>query len=161
MSERGVPSTIPRGRIVTGPDMPDEAPSTKAILAQLATNGDHAAQAASVAVTIWSAIDLALAPIVGQRGFAALYKRSLQLTGVDFPCLATVQDAVVQVAEFSVLHAVLSQQENPTAAAASVALLGNFHDLLTKLIGRSLTDRLLRSVCETTSSGRPAQDISL
>ncbi|MDO9002430.1 MAG: hypothetical protein Q7V20_03115 [Aquabacterium sp.] len=140
--------------------MPDEAPSTKAILAQLAANGAHEAQAASIAVTTWSAIDVALSPIVGQRGFAALYKRSLQLTRVDFPCLAAAQDGVLQVAEFSVLHEVLAQQDSSTAAAASAALLENFYDLLTKLIGRSLTDRLLRTVCETTSSGRPAQDTS-
>ncbi|MDI1261269.1 hypothetical protein [Aquabacterium sp.] len=158
--EQGVPSTIPRGRIVTGPNMPNEAPSTKAILAQLAANGAHAAQAASIAVTTWTAMDVALSPIIGQRGFAALYKRSLQLTRVEFPCLATVQDSVLQLAEFSVLHAVLAQQSSATAAAASAALLENFYDILTTLIGRSLTDRLLRPVCETTSSGQPAQDTS-
>jgi hypothetical protein len=158
--EQGVPSTTPRGRVVTGPNMPNEAPGTKAILAQLAANGAHAAQAASIAVTTWSAMDAALSPIIGQRGFAALYKRSLQLTRVEFPCLAAVQDGVLQLAEFSVLHAVLAQQPSATAAAASAALLESFHDLLTTLIGQSLTDRLLRPVCETTSCGRPAQDTS-
>lgn len=159
-AERGVALSIPRGRIVTGPDMPNEAQGTKALLAQLAANSAHAAQAASMAVTTWSAMDEALSPIIGQRGFAALYKRSLQLTRVGFPCLATVQDSVLQTAEFSVLHAVLAQQDSATAAAASAALLANFHELLTKLIGPSLTDRLLRPVCDTTSSGRPAQDTS-
>lgn len=158
--EQGVPSTIPRGRIVTGPDMPNQAPGTKAILAQLATNGAHAAQAASIAVTTWSAMDAALSPIIGQRGFAALYKRSLQLTRVEFPCLASVQEGVLNLAEFSVLHAVLAQQPSASAAAASAALLENFYDLLTTLIGRSLTDRLLSPICDTTSSGRPAQDTS-
>lgn len=138
--------------------MPNQAPGTKVIIAQLAANAAHAAQAASIAVTTWSAMDAALSPIIGQRGFAALYKRSLQLTRVEFPCLATVQEGVLNLAEFSALHAVLAQQPSASAAAASAALLENFYDILTSLIGRPLTDRLLRPICETTSSGRPAQD---
>lgn len=140
--------------------MPNEAPATKAILAQLAANGADAAQTASIAMATWSAMDAALSPIIGQRGFAALYKRSLQLTRDEFPVLATVQEGVLQLADFSVLHEVLAQQPGATAASASAALLENFYDLLTTLIGPSLTDRLLRPVCETTSSGRPAQDTS-
>jgi len=58
------------------------------------------------------------------------------------------------------LSTALAEQEGPTAVAASVALLETFYDLLTNLIGRSLTDRLLRSVWESPTSGHPAQDTS-
>jgi len=139
---------------------PNEAEGAKAILAHLASTGAHAEDTANVAASTWSALDTALSPIIGQRGFAALYKRSLQLTRPQFAWLADVQDGVSPVADFSMLSTALAEQEGPTAVAASVALLETFYDLLTNLIGRSLTDRLLRSVWESPTSGHPAQDTS-
>lgn len=141
-------------------DMPSEAQDTKATLAHLASTGAHAEDTARMALTMWSAMDTALSPIIGQRGFAALYKRSLQLTRTQFSWLASIQEGVAQVADFAPLNAALAEQTGPTAVAASVALLETFYDLLTNLIGRSLTDRLLISVWEKPTSGHPAQDTS-
>jgi len=140
--------------------MPSEAQGSKATLAQLAASGASANHTADIAVTTWGAIGAVLSPIVGQRGFAALYKRSLQLTGADFAWLAEVQDGALQTADFLALRTALAAQTDPVASAASTALLKNFHDLLTTLIGRSLTDRLLNSVWEKPTSGHPAQDTS-
>jgi hypothetical protein len=47
--------------------------------------------------------------------------------------------------DFDALQANLAQQSSDIAAAASGALFQSFHDLLTTLIGGSLTERLLRS----------------
>jgi hypothetical protein len=140
--------------------MPIEAPSTQAALAQLTSQGTNAAHTADMAVAIWSAMEEALSPIIGQRGFAALYKRSLQLARVQHVCLGSVQDGVSQTADFSTLKIALAEQTGPDAMAASTALTMAFHDLLVNLIGQSLTDRLLRSVWEKPTSGHPAQDNS-
>lgn len=147
-------------RNVTGLNLPSEAQGAKAILAHLASNGANAEDTANVAASTWSAMDAALTPIIGQRGFAALYKRSLQLTHAQFPWLASLQESASPVPDFSPLRATLADQAGPTSVAASVALLETFYDLLTHLIGRSLTDRLLRSVWDTPTSGHPAQDTS-
>lgn len=137
-----------------------EARSTRSALAQLTSQGADAEHVASIALAAWSAMDAALAPIIGQKGFAALYKRSLQLTSMHHACLGSVQDGVGHLADFSVLKITLAQQICPDAMAASAALMTSFYDLLANLIGRSLTDRLLRSVWDTPTSGHPAQDIS-
>lgn len=141
-------------------DMPSKAQGAKAVLAHLASTGAHAEDTARMAVSMWSAMDTALSPIIGQRGFAALYKRSLQLTRAQFSWLASIQEGVAQVADFTPLSTALAEQTGPTAVAASVALLETFYDLLSNLIGRSLTDRLLISVWEEPSSGHPAQETS-
>ena len=46
------------------------------------------------------------------------------------------------------------------AAAASDALMRTFYDLLSQLIGPSLTERLLHSVLAKLSSGPAAQETS-
>lgn len=145
--------------------MPSAAQDTKALLANaivvyLGPQAGSAAQIAHVALLIWTATSGALSPIIGQRGMTALYKRSLQVTCEAFPCLVAVQDEQSLVADFSLLQAVLAQQDDEVATAANQALLGTFYDLLTSLIGRSLTDRLLRSAWENLSSGHAAQDTS-
>ncbi len=102
-----------------------------------------ALRVADAAVTAWRELDAALSPIIGQRGVAALYQRSLYLTRIDYPWLAGVHQATVRAGEFAPLHTVLSQQTSATAAGACSALLATFRDLLTRLIGASLTEGLL------------------
>ena len=97
-----------------------------------------ALRVADAAVTAWRELDAALSPIIGQRGVAALYQRSLYLTRIDYPWLAGVHQATVRAGEFAPLHTVLSQQTSATAAGACSALLATFRDLLTRLIGASL-----------------------
>lgn len=98
---------------------------------------------ADAAVTTWRELDAALSPIIGQRGVAALYQRSLYLNRSDYPWLAGVHQATLRVGEFAPLHAVLTQQTSTIAADACNALLATFRDLLTRLIGMSLAERLL------------------
>ena len=54
----------------------------------------------------------------------------------------------------------LSQQTSATAAAANSALLQMFFDLLGRLIGTPLAERLLPSMRDTPNSGDAAQDTS-
>jgi hypothetical protein len=128
--------------------------------ARLTAKGAQPEQVAEAAVSAWRDIDAALSPVVGKRGVAALYARSLHLTCASHPCLAGVQDSALSIVEFDSLHAALSRQTASNAAAASAALLQTFTELLTKLIGASLTERLLRPVWHNPSSGDAAQDTS-
>lgn len=127
-------------------------------LGTAAADGANAGQIADIAVAIWSAIDGALSPVVGPRGSAALYKRSLHLARTDFPWLATAYEGAVHPGDFSALRATLAKQNALAAAAAHDATLQIFHDLLADLIGRPLTQRLLQSVWESPSSGNAVQD---
>ena len=117
-------------------------------------------EVAAAAVSTWRSVEAALSPIIGKRGVAALYQRSLFLTRVLHPCLASVHEGALQPGEFAALHGVLSKQPAATAAAASHALLETFRGLLANLIGEALTERLLKSVWDKPSNGPAVQDTS-
>lgn len=122
--------------------------------------GADAAQIAAAVFAIWEEVDDALTPIIGPRGVAALYYRSLHLTGAIHPWLADQQDLVKAAVNPAALKSVLSQQDSAAAAAAGSAFFQTFHELLASLIGASLTKRLLSSVWENSLGGSPAQDTS-
>jgi hypothetical protein len=73
----------------------------------------------------------------------ALYTYSLHLGRNDYPWLADVHQATVQAGEFAQLHAALARQPCAEAEAASQSLQTIFQNLLVRLIGAALTDRLL------------------
>ena len=129
-----------------------------ASLAQLAAHGANVGQIADAAVATWRSIDAVLSPIIGQGGVAALYKRSLYLSRGDHPWLAVAAEDALQPDDFATLHRALAKQTSGNAAAANGALLTTFSDLLTSLIGASLTERLLQSVWDHTSSGHAVQE---
>ncbi len=133
----------------------------RASLAPLALDGADAEHVANAARSIWRDVDAALSPIIGQRGVAALYRRSLDLVRADHPCLVAVYDAAFERDEFLALQAVLARQESSDAAGANDALLQTFCDLLTTLIGASLTERLLQTVWDKHRSGDAARGTSL
>lgn len=117
-----------------------------------------ASQIAAAVFATWEEIDDALTPIIGPRGVAALYYRSLHLTGATHPCLAAKHDIVKPAINPKALESILAQQESAAAAAAGSAFLQTFHDLLASLIGPTLTERLLRRVWANSLSDAPAQD---
>jgi hypothetical protein len=118
----------------------------EATLAQWVEESADAAELADSTCSVWRGVAGALKPIVGQRGFEALYKRSLHLAqqqqpGLDFGAY----DESLGIDDFHPLHAALARQTLADAALASSELLRNFHELLASLIGEALTERLLRS----------------
>ena len=141
-----------------------EEPGKQAPPAQLAAQAAGARQIADAASATWRGVDAALSPVIGQRGVAALYRRSLVLTGREHPCLSDVRagtdDALAPAvsAVFASLHTVLSLQAGETAADAQDALLQTFCDLLGSLIGAPLTERLLQPIRDNLSSGPAVQD---
>ena len=129
-------------------------------LADRVENGANATQIADAIVSAWQEIEAVLSPIIGQRGVAMLYKRSLYLIGPTHAWLAGTHESIQTTADLSTLKSLFEQQSSANAAAAGDAFLQTFRDLLSSLIGPSLTERLLRPVWASFSSGPPAQDIS-
>jgi hypothetical protein len=118
-----------------------------------------AGQIADAMVTTWQAVDVALAPIIGSRGVAALYQRSIFLTSGAHPWLASLQDGVDGRIDLAALKAAFAQQTSADASAGGNALLQAFHQLLASLVGASLTERLLHSVWADPPNSLP-QDTS-
>jgi len=122
--------------------------------------GDDASaeQIAEAVVSTWQGIEAALSPVIGKRGVAALYERSLYLSGLSHPWLAATREGVQTTVDLPALKSALSQQSSANAAAAGGTLLQTVYELLASLIGPSLTERLLHPVWARLSSGLPAQD---
>lgn len=145
-------------RLTRRTPMTSAVPHTQAILVPLAAAGSDASQVAEAAVQTWRAVDAALSPIIGQRGVAALYKRSLVLACTQYPWLAAVHEDTRPPGDYAPLHAALARQPGPAAAAAHAALLQTYRDILGRLIGASLTERLLRSIGPLPLRLQPVQD---
>lgn len=123
--------------------------------------GADARQLAHAVAGLWRDIDAALHPVIGHRGVAALFNRSVRLASRGHPWLAaTAQQGGLGAIDPAALVAVLSQQPSAAAAAGGLALLHEFHALLTSLVGPSLTDRLLAAIWGQTAGGEPTQDQS-
>jgi hypothetical protein len=129
-------------------------------LRSIPADGSDPQGIADGAVAVWTAIDSALSPVIGARGNAALYKRSLHLARARHPWLQGAYEGAMQPGDYSALHAVLAQQTAADASVAHDALLGIFNDLLADLIGRSLTKRLLQAAWSPNSYGNAVQDDS-
>jgi hypothetical protein len=119
-----------------------------------------AGQVADTVVALWAEIEQALHPILGQRGVAALYNRSLGLTAAAHPWLRISAQGVLAAIDPVALRAALAAQPAAEAVAGGHALFLSFHTLLASLIGRSLTERLLRPVWAHSTGASPAQDTS-
>lgn len=100
----------------------------------------------------------ALTPIVGPRGVAALYKRSLFLTSHEHPVLLGLHLDVQHDTGLSALTATLMPLSETEAAQVGAALLLSFYELLASLIGPSLTERVLRSLWDRPLSDPPAME---
>ena len=106
--------------------------------------GSNAARRGDARLATWRELELTLAPVLGQRGVAALYRRSLHLVAVAHPWLPAVEQDPMLTMDLAPLREAMSRQGNAAAAAASADLLQTFHDLLASLVGSSLAERLLR-----------------
>ena len=133
---------------------------THSNLTQLAADGADTQRIADSAVKVWQELDAALSPIIGTRGVAALFKRSLLLTVPAHSSLVAAHWDVETDGDFESLRASLQQQSVATSIATNGALLRQFVDLLTTLIGASLTERLLQSVLDNPPRHGAVQEIS-
>jgi len=118
------------------------------------------AQIAQAIVSTMQNMDAALAPIIGQQGVVALYRRSLHLCISTHPRLAGTYDSLQAAMDLTVLTSILVQQSEADALFFGETLLTTLYELLSTLIGPSLTARLLRGVWEPSLSDTPSQENS-
>jgi hypothetical protein len=103
----------------------------------------HTAAPLEASLLLWERLAQQLVPVIGERGFASLYARSLHRAGAQFPLLASA----VQRADddtFPALAARLAGHNPVEAGAACAGLLIIFTDTLIVLIGELLTNSILR-----------------
>lgn len=129
-------------------------------LKHLAAQGADIAQIADGVVATWQTIETTLAPVVGSKGVAALYGRSLYLTLSDHPWLAALYSKEDTPMDLGQLRAVLAQQDSLAAAAGGGAHLQALHELLASLIGPSLTAQLLRAAWDHPFDRPAPEDLS-
>ena len=142
----------------TASRQPQERDPVAAFLESTVRAGATSQEVAEVVAKAFQDIAEVLEPIIGRRGMAALYGRSLHVGGSACARIAAPTEAVPMAMDTALLQAELAKQTAAEAAAAGTALLQVFHVLLTTLIGESLTERLLRSVWAHFLSGPPARD---
>lgn len=140
--------------------MPSFTEHAHAGLTRLATGGADAPQIADCAVAVWQDLDAALSPIIGRRGVAALFKRSVLLTSPVHPSLVAPHWDVDTGSDFDLLRTALALQPVADSIATNGALLQQFVELLSTLIGESLTERLLQSVIDNHPRHGAVQEIS-
>ena len=99
-----------------------------------------------------------LTPILGPRGVAALYQRTLHVTRARHAWLAEPLEVAQPSIDLVALQAAFVRRDRVEAAAAATALLQTFHDLLASLIGLPLCERLLEPVWAHSLHRPTAQD---
>jgi hypothetical protein len=125
-----------------------------------AARGADGAHIAAMAIATWRAVDEALSSIIGKSGFTALLRRSVFLTTGAYPWMSTVNVGDPRRNGLDTLHTTLAAQSGVAAAAANGMLLQTFCDLLSGLIGASLTDHLLQSARDAPECGHTDQEHS-
>lgn len=133
----------------------------QAPLAYRIEDDSTAAEIAAACGALWHELDTALSPIIGPRGVAALGQRSLHLASVQHPWLAARRPGDPATLDATLLVSLLALRSSDDAAAVGSAFLQTFRELLSSLIGASLTERLLRPVWgppDTALNSPTAQD---
>jgi len=106
---------------------------------------------------MWRDIVRQLTPIIGPRGIAALYGRSLYLTSIDIPWIGRPPEGLSETIDLDALHSAFAAQPAVAGAQGGTALLHTFQMLLESMVGGALTERLLQDVLLPSSSGDAAQ----
>lgn len=127
-------------------------------IAQLAARCEASGRLPESAASMWVEVAAALSPVIGERAVGALFKRSIYLVRIEYPWLQAVGEDNIGAEAFATLLKAFAAQSPSVAAGANAALLRAFHDVLARLIGESLTTRLLMTVWENPSSGPAAQE---
>lgn len=137
----------------------DDSRRISASTAKRAGDTPSAGQIANAVVATFGDIYTILAPIIGQEGVFALYRRSVFICASRHTCLSSLNDSLEK--DFSGLRLLLAQQNSDTATTYGDDLLKTLNELLISFIGSSLSERLLQAVWENSLSDTPAQDTSL
>jgi hypothetical protein len=130
----------------------------EALLARRVALDADAIEIAAAVAAVCGEIDAALRPVVGQRGVAALFDRTVKLTAVAHPWLLQLGQSAMADFDPTTLKSLLQQQTAATALSCGKQLLVNFEQLLASLIGAALTERLLQPVRDYSLGEPPLPD---
>ncbi|GLK88461.1 hypothetical protein [Pseudomonas turukhanskensis] len=103
----------------------------------------------------------ALTPVIGEHGVAALYQRSVFLCASRYPHLSDLPGKTTNLAiglDLAPLRSALLLHDCDAIRSCGSDLLKTLYQLLTSLIGASLSERLLRCAWENSLCGLPPQD---
>lgn len=117
-------------------------------LAERAGGTPDANTVAEATISTWHQVAVQLIPVIGVGGVEVIFNRSLHLTCTAFPWLTILGDHRDSAVLLANIKTRLTGHKPDAAAEASYTLLVTFVELLTTLIGESLTERLLSSVWE-------------
>lgn len=129
-------------------------------LEHLAARGADTEQLSTAIISTWKVIEGTLAPVLGKKGVAALYARSLYLTVPAHGWLAALSTRHDEPMDLAQLEEVLAQQRSSDVAAGGGAHLQAMHELLASLIGPSLTGQLLRAAWDNPFERPAPEDLS-
>ena len=122
---------------------PHDISSRAPHLQRMAHEGVAANLIAEEVVRLWGRVEGVLRPVVGTRGVAALYGRSLQLASDSHPWLAAAESGSWKLMDLVLLRQQLALRTADEAVEAGLDHLGQFDQLLGSLIGNTLKDQLL------------------
>lgn len=130
---------------------------------RVARIGEHSGITTAIDSILGTLADIAdaLTPVIGSHGVAALYQRSVLLCATRYPDLgdlASRTGSFASTLDFAPLRLALLQHDINAISLRGADLLHTLNQLLTSLIGASLSERLLRSAWENSLCGPPPQD---
>lgn len=114
---------------------------------------------ADATLRTWDQVAARLIPVIGARGVDALFGRALHLTCQAFPWLEIGGQRANPVDAMARIRTRLEQRKSDAAEEASRALLVTFTQLLSNLIGTSLTARLLDPVWDSPSATKSEERV--
>lgn len=137
----------------------DTNPDTiAAALSRLAANGAGADRVAALAAEKMRAIHSALAPIIGDRGVSALYRRSLFLVARHASWADFLHAEADASSDYAALQSAIAQQPSSDAFKVTEAFFETLYTVLVSLIGTELTERLLHPMFNTSPNGHAVQE---
>lgn len=113
------------------------------LLAVRAGGVNDASALAQATIDSWRDLISQLAPVIGTGGVKALFGRAVLQASANYPWLAIPVEEGPEAALLITLESRFAGEERATAEKAIATVLLNFVELLSTLIGESLTDRLL------------------
>lgn len=106
----------------------------------------------------WRSLARHLSPLIGESGFCALYGRANRLVQPEHSWLASPAASKSVEGLIASLGDAFATVGAATAHAANAALLNQFTQLLSDLIGEALTNRLLHSAAQVEGGNKQGQE---
>ena len=130
------------------------------LLAQSCAEGSGPENPAAAVARAYDILFESLAPVIGAAGFQALFARSLKLAGADYVSLQAIGAAggPSNKEDSGVIAQVvsgLSKLDPPGAMELATGLFAAFYALLTRFIGESLVQQIVKGTFPTVDEPGP------